>query len=129
MARPLRREFEGALYHLTGRGNARQRIFANQKDCAKFVQRLRESLQRYDVALHGYVLMGNHYHLIAETCRANLGRWMHWLTTAYSVYFNRRHRQGGASFSRKIQEHRVIGNEFTVLCSVSSAARDLLFRS
>ena len=129
MARPLRREFEGALYHLTGRGNARQRIFANQKDCAKFVQLLIESLQRYDVALHGYVLMGNHYHLIAETCRANLGRWMHWLTTAYSVYFNRRHRQGGASFSRKIQEHRVIGNEFTVLCSVSSAARDLLFRS
>ena len=94
MARPLRLEFEGALYHLTGRGNVRQRIFANQKDCAKFVQRLRESLQRYDLALHGYVLMGNHYHLIAETRRANLG-----------------------------------GNEFTVLCSVSSAARNLLFRS
>src|SRR5207248_6876502 len=72
---------------LTGRGNARQRIFANQKDCAKFGQLLRESLQRYDVGLHGYVLMGNHYHLIAETRRANLGRWMHWLTTAYTVYF------------------------------------------
>ena len=64
MARPFRLEFEGALYHLTGRGNARQRIFADQKDCAKFVQLLRESLQRYDVALHGYVLMGNHYHLM-----------------------------------------------------------------
>ena len=74
MARPLRVEFEGAVYHLTSRGNARQRIFADQKDCAKFVQLLRESLQRYDVALHGYVLMGNHYHLIAETRRANLGR-------------------------------------------------------
>ena len=93
MARPLRVEFEGALYHLTSRGNARQRIFADHKDCAKFVQLLRESLQRYDVALHGYVLMGNHCHLIAETRRANLRRWMHWLTTAYSVYFNRRHRQ------------------------------------
>jgi len=90
--------FEGSLYHLTGRGNARQRIFADQKDCAKFVQLLRESLQRYDVALHGYVLMGNHYHLIAETRRANLGRWMHWLTTAYSVYFNRHHRQLGHLF-------------------------------
>src|SRR5437667_703265 len=85
MARPLRVEFEGALYHLTGRGNARQRIFADDKDRAKFVQLLIESLQRYDVALHGYVLMRNHYHLIAETRRANLGRWMHWLTTAYSV--------------------------------------------
>jgi REP element-mobilizing transposase RayT len=98
MARPLRVEFEDALYHLTGRGNARQRIFADEKDCAKFVQLLVESLQRYEVALHGYVLMGNHYHLIAETRRANLGRWMHWLTTAYTVYFNRRHRRAGHLF-------------------------------
>ena len=98
MARPLRIEFEGALYHLTGRGNARQRIFADDKDRAKFVQLLIESLQRYDVALHGYVLMRNHYHLIAETRRANLGRWMHWLTTAYTVYFNRRHRRVGHLF-------------------------------
>jgi REP element-mobilizing transposase RayT len=62
------------------------------------VQLLVESLQRYEVALHGYVLMGNHYHLIAETRRANLGRWMHWLTTAYTVYFNRRHRRAGHLF-------------------------------
>jgi putative transposase len=98
MARPLRIEFEGALYHITGRGNARQKVFADEKDCAKFVQLLVESLGRYDVALHAYVLMGNHYHLIAETHRANLGRWMHWLTTAYTVYFNRRHRRVGHLF-------------------------------
>jgi putative transposase len=98
VARPLRVEFEGALYHLTGRGNARQKVFADQADCTKFVQLLMESLERYDVVLHGYVLMGNHYHLIAETRRANLGRWMHWLTTAYTVYFNRRHRRAGHLF-------------------------------
>ena len=63
MARPLRVEFEGAVYHLTGRGNARQRIFADEKDRAKFVRLLIESLERYDVALHGYVLMGNHYQI------------------------------------------------------------------
>jgi putative transposase len=98
VARPLRVEFEGALYHLTGRGNARQKVFADQADCTKFVQLLIESLERYDVVLHGYVLMGNHYHLIAETRRSNLGRWMHWLTTAYTVYFNRRHRRAGHLF-------------------------------
>ena len=54
MARPLRIEFEGALYHLTGRGNARQKIFGDEADCAKFVQLLVESLERYEVALHGY---------------------------------------------------------------------------
>jgi putative transposase len=98
MARPLRVEFEGAFYHLTGRGNAQQQIFADHADYAKFVQLLSESIERYDIALHGYVLMGNHYHLIAETHRANLGRWMHWLTTAYTVYFNRRHRRVGHLF-------------------------------
>jgi putative transposase len=101
VARPLRIEFEGALYHLTGRGNARQEVFADQADCAKFVQLLVESLERYDVALHGYVLMGNHYHLMAETRRANLSRWMHWLTTAYTVYFNRRHRRVGHLFQSR----------------------------
>ena len=60
MARPLRLEFVGALYHLTGRGIAREKIFADEKDCARFVQLLGEGIQHYEVALHGYVLMGNH---------------------------------------------------------------------
>lgn len=101
MARPLRIEFEGAIYHLTGRGNARQRIFADEVDCAKFVQLLVAAIARYELELHAYVLMGNHYHLIAETRRANLGRAMHWLTTAYTVYYNRRHRRVGHLFQSR----------------------------
>ena len=65
MARPLRVEFEGALYHLTGRSNARQRIFSGDKDCATFVELLVQSLERYDVALRAYVLMSDHFHPIA----------------------------------------------------------------
>src|SRR2546430_2288463 len=76
VARPLRIEFAGPFSHLTGGGNARQRIFADEPDCAEFVQLLLESLERYDVALHAYVLMGNHYGLMAEARRANLSRWM-----------------------------------------------------
>lgn len=98
MARPLRVEFGGAHYHLCARGNGRQAIFADDKDRSKFLALLIESLGRYDVVLHAYVLMGNHYHLIAETRKANLSRWMHWLTTAYTVYFNLRHRRSGHLF-------------------------------
>ena len=98
MARPLRIEYEGALYHITARGNERGKLFLNEGDCAKFMERLRQSLVRYEVVLHAYVLMGNHYHLIAETRRANLGRWMHWLSTAYTVYFNWRHHRSGHLF-------------------------------
>ncbi len=56
MARPLRIEYEGALYHITARGNERGRIFVGDADQAQFVERLRQSLLRYDVALHAYVL-------------------------------------------------------------------------
>jgi putative transposase len=83
---------------VTARGNTRQKLFWDEKDCAKFVELLVKSLTRYHVALYAYVLMGNHYHLIAETRRANLGRWMHWLSTAYTVYFNWRHRRVGHLF-------------------------------
>jgi putative transposase len=117
VARPLRIEFEGALYHLTGRGNARQKIFADEKDCAKFVQLLAASLRRFEIELHAYVLMGNHYHLVVETPRANLGRWMHWLITAYTVYFNRRHRRVGHLFQSRYKSIVVDGESYLLSLS------------
>ncbi len=98
MARPLRIEYEGALYHLTSRGNRRERIFEDEADSRRFLELLEESLPRYAVLLHAFVLMGNHYHLLAQTERPNLARWMHWLVTSYTIGFNRRHRRVGHLF-------------------------------
>ena len=98
MARPLRVQFEDAIYHLCARGNARERIFRGAKDEARFVGLLQESARRFDVSIFCFVLMGNHFHLIAQTHRPNLTRWMHWLSVAYTVYFNRRHRRSGHLF-------------------------------
>ena len=98
MARPLRIEYAGALYHLTGRGNRQEAIFVDEHDRVRFVELLEESLSRYRILLHGFVLMGNHYHLLAQTEQANLGRWMHWLVTSYTVTSNRRHRRVGHLF-------------------------------
>jgi putative transposase len=95
MARPLRVEFEGALYHLLARGNDRQSIFENDQDRERFLRLLAESADRFQGVLHAFVLMGNHFHLLATTRRANLSRWMHWLMVTYSVYFNRRHHRIG----------------------------------
>jgi len=95
VARPLRIEFAGAIYHLLARGNGRQPIYENDADRERFLALVEESAARFDVAVHGFVLMGNHFHLLAQTRRANLSRWMHWLMVAYSVYFNRRHRRSG----------------------------------
>jgi putative transposase len=95
MARPLRIEFEGALYHVLARGNDRRRIYRSETDQERFVSLLAESSARFEVGVQAFVLMGNHFHLLAQTRRANLSRWMHWLMVAYTVYFNRRHRRSG----------------------------------
>jgi REP element-mobilizing transposase RayT len=75
MARALRLEFEGALYHLCARGNRRERIFVDEKDCLRFLALLKESVVRYEVEIHAYVLLPNHFHLLACIPRANLSRW------------------------------------------------------
>jgi REP-associated tyrosine transposase len=98
MARPLRVEFEDAIYHLCLRGNARQRIFWDDCDRGRFLELLSESHLRFDLAILCFVLMGNHVYLVAQTHRANLSRWMHWLSVAYTVFFNRRHRMNGHLF-------------------------------
>jgi putative transposase len=112
MARPLRLEFEGACYHLLGRGNARQSIFASEADRLKFLQLLAASAQRFDVVVHGFVLMGNHFHLLAQTRRANLSRWMHWLMVSYTVYFNWRHKRSGHLFQGRYKSFVVEGGEY-----------------
>jgi putative transposase len=107
MARPLRIEFEGAIYHLCGRGNARGLIFRDDLDRAHFLQLLEESAQRFRGAVLCFVLMPNHFHLAAQTHRPNLGRWMHWLIVSYTVFFNRRHRHSGHLFQGRYKSFLV----------------------
>lgn len=95
MARPLRIEYEGAVYHVTLRGNERRPIFKTDADRERFIQTLSDSVERYDVRLYLYCLMSNHVHMVLETPRGNLSRFMHRLQTSYTVYFNRRHRRSG----------------------------------
>jgi putative transposase len=95
MARAQRIEYEGAVYHVTVRGNERRAIFLDDRDRERFLRVLGESVESFDVRLYLFCLMGNHLHLVVETPRGNLGRFMHRLQTAYTVYFNRRHGRHG----------------------------------
>jgi len=98
MARPLRVEFPGALYHVTARGNERKPIYRDTRDRARFLERLASAVQRYRLRLHAYVLMRNHYHLLIATSEANLARAMGQLGGAYTQDFNRRHQRTGHLF-------------------------------
>jgi putative transposase len=117
MARPLRVEFEGAIYHLCTRGNAREHIFVDDRDRVRFLALVEESAQRFSAAVLCFVLMSNHFHLVAQTHRPNLSRWMHWLAVAYTVYFNRRHRRSGHLFQGRYKSFLVEEGEYLLSLS------------
>ncbi len=105
MARPLRIEYEGAFYHITARGNEKRRVFLSKADYEKFLANLRTSAERFSVVIHCYVLMGNHYHLIVETPKANLSSFMHAIQSGYTTYFNIKERPVRPSLSGEVQIH------------------------
>ena len=95
MARPLRIQYPGAVYHVTCRGNERKDIFRNDADRKRLLQVLIQSLNIYCVKLFSYVLMNNHFHLLLETPLGNLGEFMRHFNITYTGYFNRRHNRVG----------------------------------
>lgn len=103
MARSLRLEFEGAFYHITSRGNLRDRIFFDDKDREKFLDILRRTKERYGYLLHAYALMENHYHLFLETPKANISQIMQNINTSYTVYINKRHKRFGHLFQGRFK--------------------------
>jgi putative transposase len=95
MARPLRIEFAGALYHLTSRGNERRAIFRSDRDRKAFLTFLGQAARRFGWSVTAWVLMTNHYHLVIQTREPNLSRGMQWLNGAYAGRFNRVHGRCG----------------------------------
>ncbi len=98
MARPLRIEFAGALYHMTARGNARQDIFLNNNDREEFLNVLHRANERYHWYYHAYCLMSNHYHLLIETQQPTLSKGMKYINGVYTQQFNKRHKRVGHVF-------------------------------
>jgi putative transposase len=98
MARPLRIEFAGALYHVTARGNAQQDIYDDDIDRQQFLSLLNNTVNRYDWYCHAYCLMGNHYHLLIETNTPTLSKGMKFLNGTYTQFFNRQHQRVGHVF-------------------------------
>lgn len=98
MARPLRLEFAGALYHVTSRGDRREDIFLCDDDRKDWFSVLALVCDRFNWVVHAYCQMTNHYHLLVETVDGNLSRGMRQLNGVYTQRFNRRHAMAGHLF-------------------------------
>lgn len=98
MSRPLRLQFPGAWYHVMNRGAHRQWVFQDEGDRHEFFRVLESAARLWQVRIHAYSLMPNHYHLLLETPEANLSRAMRHINGVYTQRFNRRHERDGPLF-------------------------------
>jgi len=98
MSRPLRLEYENALYHVTSRGDRRENIYDDDEDRIKFLSIFESVIKRFNWLCHAYCLMDNHYHLLIQTPDANLSQGMRQLNGVYTQSYNRKHQIMGHLF-------------------------------
>jgi len=103
MSRPLRIEFEGALYHITARGNRQESIFYSDDDRQAFLSILGKAIVRYNWVCHAYCLMDNHYHLLIETPDGNLSAGMRQTNGVYTQKLNRTYGKVGHVFQGRFK--------------------------
>ena len=103
MARPIRIEFSGALYHVTSRGDRREAIYEDDADRERFLTVFAEVVRDFNWVCHAYCLMSNHYHLLIETPDANLSKGMRQLNGVYTQASNRRHGRVGHLFQGRFK--------------------------
>lgn len=103
MARPIRLEYAGALYHVTSRGDRREDIFVNDADRIDWVEVMSHTCDRFNWVVHAYCQMTNHYHFLVETVEGNLSQGMRQLNGVYTQHFNRRNNQVGHLFQGRFK--------------------------
>src|SRR5205823_7979346 len=91
MARNLRMEYAGAIYHVINRGDRREPIFRDDQDRQRFLETLGEACRKAGWEVQGWCLMNNHFHLVMETPQANLVAGMKWFLGTFTSRFNHRH--------------------------------------
>ncbi len=110
MARKLRVQCPGAIYHVMNHGDRREPIFQDAADHKVFLETFGEACQKTGWQLHAWCLMSNHFHLVIETPRGNLVAGMKWLLGTCTGRFNRRHRCFGHLFSGRYKALIVDGS-------------------
>ena len=112
MARPLRIEFPGALYHVTARGDRQEPIYEDDDDRKVFLDLLGKVIVEWNWVCQAYCMMGNHYHLLVETPDGNLAKGMRQLNGVYTQLSNRRHQRVGHLFQGRYKAILVDRDEY-----------------
>jgi len=117
VARPIRIEFPGALYHVMSRGVGGSATFWDDDDRIRFLDGIGTLIEEGVLLVHAFCLMTNHFHLLCETPIGKLGRWMHTLLSSYSRDFNRRHSRAGHLWQARYKAILVEPGSYFLDCS------------
>jgi putative transposase len=112
MPRPIRIEYENAIYHVMNRGRARNNIFLIEAHYLEFLRTMEESFERFGGIIHSYCLMPNHYHLLIQTPDANLGKIMRHINGIYTQRFNKIQKIDGPLFRGRYKAILVEEDEY-----------------
>lgn len=114
MARPIRLEYPGAVYHVIARGNERREIFRDDADRQLYLDRVRHYREKFGFKLYAYCLLTNHLHLALETGQVPLSRVMLGIQGSYTQAFNRRHRRAGHLFQGRYKAFLVQKDRYLI---------------
>lgn len=117
MARAVRIEYPGAIYHVMARGNRREKIIRDDVDRSRYEELWEEGVTRTGWRVYAWVLMDNHYHALLETPEANLVEGMKWVQNTWTRRFNGRHKLWGHLFG---------GRYKSILCDQGEYLRALI---
>ena len=104
---------QGGFYHIYNRGNRKQKIFLNDKDYKRYLDRLKEYKSKHDITILAYCLMPNHVHLILRQDGPEpISTFIQKLHTAYSMYFNKKYQQVGHVFENRFKTKIINKDEY-----------------
>ncbi len=117
MARLPRLTLSGYPHHVIQRGNNRQVIFVTPDDHQRLLDLLEEYAKKFDVAVHAYVLMSNHFHLLVTPQTADgLPRMMQAVGRSYVRYFNDTHQRSGTLWEGRYKSTLIQTDRYLLAC-------------
>lgn len=117
MARLPRFNLPGVAQHIIQRGNNRQACFASERDFSAYANWLEEYSKKFDVAIHAWVFMTNHVHLLATPKKGNgVSLMMQSLGRRYVQYFNYQYRRSGTLWEGRYKSCLVQSEEYLLEC-------------
>lgn len=119
MARLPRLSVPGYPHHVIQRGNNRQAIFEVDADRQRMLDLLEDHAHQHDVAIHAYVLMDNHFHLLlTPQSSEGLSRLMQAVGRRYVRYFNDAHGRSGTLWEGRYRSNLIEAEVYLLACMV-----------